>query len=234
MQEARCEKKEEARSIPLLVPLASSCLLLLGCATAPILELAPNYEERRPSVIAVLPVNNATVNMDAPEKFQTIVEEGIQARGYRILPSDEVKEKLEAKGIFYAGELALYTKQEISEIVGADGLLFVTLLDWNKTYLFYYYSLRVGAAFELYDGRSGDRLWHTRQEVLKQIVVTDEDAVATAAAIHTFTFIEPYARMLAYISLKTLPEGPYYTGGWERFRPVTPPHHRQRRPRRYR
>jgi hypothetical protein len=185
---------------------------LLGCASAPIVEVAPDFQENRPGLIAVLPVNNATVNMDAPEKFQALVEEGIQARGYRILPSDQVQKRLEEKGIHYAGELGLYTKQEISEIVGADGLLFVTLLDWNKTYLVYYYNLRVGAAFELYEGKRGERLWQTQQEVLEQLIVTNSDWIEEAAALHMFTFIEPYARQLVFISLRTLPQGPYYSG----------------------
>ncbi len=205
----------------LWLPVSGFLLLTIGCASAPMIEVAPDFQERRPAVVAVLPINNATANMEAPEKFQALVEEGMEARGYVILPSNQVKERLEVKGIHYAGELGLYTKQEIREIVGADGLLFVTLLDWNKTYLLYYYNLRVGASFELYDGKSGERLWQTQQEVLEQLIVTDSDQVKEAWALHLFTFFEPYARKLVFMSLETLPEGPRYSG--DRWRSILRP-----------
>ncbi|MCB0221697.1 MAG: hypothetical protein KDH09_18515, partial [Chrysiogenetes bacterium] len=52
--------------------------------------LAPEWEQLKPSCMAVLPVQNESTDGEAPAVFRRLLEEKLPAKGYRVPPRDFV------------------------------------------------------------------------------------------------------------------------------------------------
>jgi hypothetical protein len=193
-----------ARAVPAVVLLA----LLTGCASVEknIVEVSPVFADHAPMTIVVLPVQNETVDMDAPGVFRPIVEAAVPRRGYRLLEPRHVDDVVADQNIHDPGELAaMYTPKELGELFGADAVLYTVVTQWRTTYLFVYVVISVGARFELFDAKTETLLWKWDETINDQRIALDRDSAVRAAAFAARPY-PPYVRRVVQMAFSTLPE----------------------------
>lgn len=116
--------------------------------------------------VAVAPLENQSNDLDASEIIRGAFVEEILRRGWNVMPVEESDRLLrERLGISYGGQLGSTTPAEVCRALGARGVFYGTVQEWNKTTTGIYNHVTVTAEFRLY-GESGERLWEgqdTRQ-----------------------------------------------------------------------
>ncbi|PIU83815.1 MAG: hypothetical protein COS68_02000 [Elusimicrobia bacterium CG06_land_8_20_14_3_00_38_11] len=136
--------------------------LFLGCAPKA-KYLIENYSP--PQIIAVLPFNNQSVDLDAPVIMRYLFNKRLSAVGYNTIPLDEIDEKLREMGITDGGQLAATTPKELGEKLNADGLIYGDVLEFKYTTLGFYYARTVQANFKLFDSKNEKLLWEDERKV---------------------------------------------------------------------
>ena len=149
-------------------PLKLSTFILLftvltGCGGAVQYTLTPDYNEKMPRVIAVMPVGGDIGDKDAHYLFRTMAYEKLIQAGYSPISLETVDDRLLRSGM-RRGEFYNKTPKELASILDADSILYTTVTEWNPTVFLSYASMKIGAKLELYDGASGERLLESEFE----------------------------------------------------------------------
>lgn len=181
--------------------------LMMGCA-GPHHLLINDYEMKRPRLIAVLPVQNETVHLKAPELFRPIVHQKIGQKGYETLSLSFIDQKLAEKDIHEAGQVHSLPPQELGRLLGADALLYTTITEFSTTYLVAYASITVAARFELRDARSGELLWQADHQVKDIKAGADKRGMQEVLNFAVRQSYVPYAQKVTDVCFTTLPNGP--------------------------
>ena len=153
-----------------LVPL----FLLLAACAAPLSEISQDYKSHRPTRIAVLPVRNETVDMDAPIVFRILAQAELADKGYALADFTQIDTALREKGIEEAGQIESLTPQEVGQSVGADGLLYVNVLSYGRQAGVH---LKMEGSFTLVDSKTGQKLWFSELSISDDIVLEGGAAV---------------------------------------------------------
>ncbi len=186
-------------------------LLMAGCAGRPHYSLVQGYTVKPPRSIAVLPPQNETVSLKAPEEFRPLVHSKISAKGYETPGMADMDKKLHGKGIHEGGQIHSLTPQELGKLLGVDAVLYTTITELSTTYLLAYASIRVGARFELKDAKSGERLWDSEHRVTESKVGLDKKAMEESAKFAALQAYAPYIKKVTDACFSTLPDGPLST-----------------------
>ncbi len=145
-----------------------------GCAASQVF-VSKTYV--RPQRIAVLPMSNETNDLDGPGLARQVLYNTLSERGYQLVPLAEIDEKLKAQGFTDGGQLKAATPQKIGKWVGADGLFYTTLEEFNYIILGYYAQRTVKIEGHLYNGTTGEKLWAAdRGWATRQVAVSQKEA----------------------------------------------------------
>ena len=188
------------------------CLgLLTGCAASKV-YVSSNYVAS--GKVALLPLSNESTDLDGPVFLRMLLYEGLTARGFQVLPSEETDAQLKAQGFTEGGQLRAATPQKIGQWTGADTLFFCTIEDFNYLNVGIYAQRRVKIAGELVSATTGERLWETEQESSTRAIATNkkeaERLFAAQLAIKavekaTHVPLQAESRQAVYRLLNTLP-----------------------------
>ncbi len=192
-------------SIILFLP--SSCAIKIPHSNV------PDYQDKMPMSIAVLPVQNETTDMDAGGVFRPRLYSIILSKGYATPAVAGIDSLLAQKGIREAGQLGSMTPLEIGELLNVDALLYATVTEWSTTYLVVYSSVKVGARFQLIDARTGGQIWESEHEVAEKKFVLESDDMVDMVDNLSFAALqeyEPYVIRVINMTFSTLPNGPRY------------------------
>ncbi len=148
------------------------CFLSVGCA-GPKVYLSRDYV--CPQKIAVLPMANETTDLDGPPFVRQLIFNNIAGRGYTLVPTAEIDEKLLAQGFTDGGQLGAATPQKVGEWVGADGLFYGTLVNFSYINLGYYWQRKVTIFGRLVSAQTGEKLWEAERTWMTLNVVTRAD-----------------------------------------------------------
>ncbi len=183
-------------------------LLMGGCAGGPHYSLVPDYTVKPPRSIAVLPAQNETVSLKAPEEFRALVHSKIAEKGYETPSTAEIDKRLQKKGIHEGGQIHSLTAQELGKLLGVDAVLYTTVMECSTAYLLAYASIKVGARFELKDAKTGERLWESDHRVTESKVGLDKKAMEESAKFAVLQAYAPYNKKVTDACFATLPNGP--------------------------
>ena len=182
--------------------------VFLGCAGGGPQRVSPDYKDRAPRSIAVLPVLNETVSLKAPEVFRPILLNKLAQKGYEIPPLSAIDGRLKERDIHEAGQVNSLTPQELGKILGVDALLYAWVTEFSTTYIVAYASMTVGARFELKDAKTGEKLWEAEKQVKESKLGLDSRGVSDALQFAAGQSYVPYAQKVVDQSFTTLPDGP--------------------------
>lgn len=181
-------------------------VFFIGCAT-PHHLLVEDYKNRNLRSIAVLPVQNETPNLQAPEVFRPIVYQKIKQKGYESPALSFIDSRLAEKNIREAGQIHSLTPQDLGKLLGVDALLYPTVTEFSTTYLVAYASITVGAKFELKDARTGELLWQADHRLKDIKAAVDQRGLQESLKIAVQKSYAPYAQKVTETCLNTLPNG---------------------------
>jgi len=188
----------------MLVSIFSGCVPMISH------NIVTDYKERMPTSIAVLPIQNETVDMDAPKIFRHRLVSTVFHKGYVSPPEAEIDSKLLERDIREAGQLGSMTPQEIGKHLNIDALLYTTVTQCSTVYLVSYASLKVGARFKLIDVKTGEQLWGSEHEVVERKLCLDEDSIEECLTFAILQEYDPYVKILIGSAFSILPNGPKY------------------------
>ena len=189
------------------------CLgLLTACQTSsPVRDYTQFYAEK-PFTVVVPPVRNETADAEAPRFFLATITKPLVDRGYYVIPVEATADILAAEGLADGGALAEVAPTRFFDYLGADAVLYVTLLSWDTTYAVLVSQVRLTMHYQLVSTHSGSVLWETTHT---QVVQSDTGGGLLAAAINAAltaatTDYVPMAMQANQMACSTLPAGPYH------------------------
>ena len=160
--------------------LAACVVLLAGCA-GPKVYVAKEYVSA--GKVAVLPLNNESNDLDGPVFVRRLIFEGLSVRGFQVLALEPVDAQLKAQGFTDGGQLGATTPQKIGEWTGADTLLYSTLENFEYINVGFYAQRRVKVISQLFDAKTGVKLWEAEREGATRVLVTDKEQAKKQFAV---------------------------------------------------
>jgi hypothetical protein len=206
--------------------------VLSGCASDPIPLKKKDYTEiRSESVrsILVVPVINNTVDVDAPDYFLSTVSVPLAEHGYYVFPVNLVKRVMEEEGLADANLVHSADPTRLGELYGADAILYITIENWETTYLVVAAETTVSFNYVLKSGRTGEVLWQEQStesysaevestgdddddgvvDFLAYLVVMSVVSAIEKAAPDYISLAQEANRKAIHNNRKDLPTGPY-------------------------
>jgi len=142
-------------------------LLAAACA-APLSNLDSNYAASKPTRIAVLPAMNETADLDAPFVFRILAAAELADKGYALIDSGRIDQALAERGIQEGGQIEALTPQEIGDLVGADGLLYIKVMSYGRQVGVH---LKMEGSFMLVNSKNGQKIWYAELSVSDDLVM---------------------------------------------------------------
>ncbi len=148
--------------------LAAFLLAALPCACqAPQPYDYSLFREHPPRSLLVLPPLDNTMEVDATYAYLSTVTMPLAERGYYVFPVAVVDRILRDNGLPTPAEMHAVSLAKISEIFGADAVLYITLGDWGTSYQVIDSSTTVSADARLVDVRTGTEIWRGSNETVQ-------------------------------------------------------------------
>ncbi|GGF71122.1 hypothetical protein GCM10011338_24120 [Alteromonas lipolytica] len=113
--------------------------------------------------IAVLPMENVSLDPDVAYYFRQRVIELLVAKGYTVLGQDWVDNALYQLGLTHAGQLRLLTFEQLSKVVKADGFMFGIVEEARTQNAVLYNGYVYKSSLKL-DSASGENLWYSLEQ----------------------------------------------------------------------
>ena len=140
----------------LLIPLA--LLFLSGCVKQEPYNYAA-LEQSKPRSILVLPPVNNTVEVNAPYIYLSTISRPLAEKGYYVFPVTVVDSLMKENGVPSPAEMHAIPLDKLTQHIGADAVLYVTIDEWGQKYEIISSRVVVRATMKLVDSRTGELLW---------------------------------------------------------------------------
>lgn len=189
-----------------------------GCATPTPYDYT-NFRAHPPRSILVLPPLNESTVIAGTYGYLSTVTQPLAELGYYVFPVAVVDQYLKENGMPTAGEMHQISLAKVSEIIGADAVLFITLNQYGSQYQLVSAKVTVTATAKLVDTKTGITLWEGVGTAVNQTngsgnILADLIASAIVQAINSKTDVAHTVSRTANINLfyppnRGLLPGPY-------------------------
>ncbi|HDQ04144.1 MAG TPA: hypothetical protein ENN23_06185 [Deltaproteobacteria bacterium] len=140
--------------------IAISVILFAGCSSKAARVAKPDFGMNTVNVIAVLPVENKTEDLVAPYLLRSKISQELYFKGYAKLSPDLIDRKLESSEMSdYAKKASTISPQFLRELLGADAVLHITLIESVKSTGIFYSPITLSMSCELRKAQSGEIIW---------------------------------------------------------------------------
>ena len=185
-------------------------LIISGCsAKTPPYTLKPNYDQNPAKIIAVLPIENKTLDGKTSQLLRSKLFEELYFKGYPKLPLDIIDKKLAS---LYANGTkdnpATIIPQALKDLVGADAGLYCTLMEGNKSEKLFYAPITIAIRCELRSTQTGEVLWNAQGESTSRNFDFTHNGLERKSHEVLETVIDEVINKV----MKTLPDGPNLRG----------------------
>ena len=184
-------------------------LIISGCSAKTPYTLKPNYDQNPAKIIAVLPIENKTLDGKTSQLLRSKLFEELYFKGYPKLPLDMIDKKLAS---LYANgskeNPATIAPQALKDLVGADAGLYCTLMEGNKSEKLFYEPITIAIQCELRSAQTGEVLWNAQDESTSRNFDFTHDGLEKKSHEVLETVIDEVINKV----MKTLPDGPNLRG----------------------
>ncbi|PKN70231.1 MAG: hypothetical protein CVU54_06395 [Deltaproteobacteria bacterium HGW-Deltaproteobacteria-12] len=181
----------------------------LGCASQAPQAIKKDSEKSVAKVIAVLPVDNRTADIKAPQLLRLKILDELYFKGYSKLPLELIDKKLE---LLYNGEkknaVGVVSPSVVKELVGADSALYCTLTEGKRTMSLIYVPVTVAARCELRSTQTGEVVWNAQYKSTSR----NFDLPGKRLEMKSYEAFETVLDEVVNKVLETLPDGPNLKG----------------------
>jgi hypothetical protein len=135
--------------------------MLSSCCSVPHHQVARPYDASNPlKRVVVLPMKNDTNDVDAPDLVRKKMVQALEDKSYIVVNVKESDQILrDQMGINLGGQLEMTTPQKLGEVLGVEGVLYGTLIDFDETTTGILNVRKVRAKFRLVQTQSGQAFW---------------------------------------------------------------------------
>ena len=170
---------------------AALSAVLVGCANTKPMDYTA-FREHRPKSILVLPPLNQSTVVEGTYGYLSTVSRPLAEMGYYVFPVAEVDEFLKENGMPTAGEMHQVPLNKVSEILGADAVMYITLEKYGSKYQVINSATTVAASAKLVDTKTGITLWEGHAIAQENSggssnIIADLIAAAVTQAINSST-----------------------------------------------
>lgn len=193
-------------------------LVLGGCATTAPYDYSA-LRQHPPRSILVLPPLNQSTAVEATCSYLSTVTRPIAELGYYVFPVAVVDQFFKENGMPTAGEMHQVPLDKVVKLMGADAVLYPTVLEYGSKYQLVSTVTTVSVVARLVDARTGTLLWQgsglARQDTNGSgNFVADLIAAAVVQAINTtgdaaHIVSQRANEQLFHAPGRRLPYGPY-------------------------
>jgi len=184
-------------------------LIISGCSAKIPYTLKPNYDQNPAKIIAVLPIENKTLDGKTSQLLRSKLFEELYFKGYPKLPLDIIDKKLAS---LYANGTkdnpATIIPQALKDLVGADAGLYCTLMEGNKSEKLFYAPITIAIRCELRSTQTGEVLWNAQGESTSRNFNFTHNGLERKSHEVLETVIDEVINKV----MKTLPDGPNLRG----------------------
>ncbi len=169
----------------------------------------PHYEQRRPTTIAVLPMDNFSLDPDMEAVLYHEVYHRLQAHGYQRIAADIVSQRMQEFGIQTPGQLAGISLERLCRALGCCALLSGRVDQSGTIHAGVYDAVVVSCSLQLVRCPDGVVLWQGEQWRFahRQWQLDPVNALINLG-VHRFTARDEALAWLVQEMLKTMPAGP--------------------------
>ena len=173
-----------------LLGVSAAILVLAGCATKP--YDYTNFREHPPRSILVLPPLNESTAVEGTYSYLSTVTRPLAEQGYYVFPVAIVDQFLKENGMPTPGEMHQVPLNKVSEIIGADAVMYITVKEYGTKYQVLSSVPTVSATAKLVDTRTSILLWEGKVVLVQQSnssgsLLADLIVAAVAQAVNTTT-----------------------------------------------
>ena len=160
--------------------------------------------------IAVLPVQNHTVDPDAAHYLRTELAARSQAKGFTLMSLEMVDESLNRLGISHAGQLQLLPFDQLRSALRADGVLSAVIEQAAVQHAGVFNSYVFTASVKLQNARDGEVVWAvlTERVAKRRFALDPLNAAVDVLLVRRGADTQAAMAFLAEQVLNTLPDGP--------------------------
>ena len=171
--------------------------------------LAEDFRHYAIGRVAVLPMENLSLEPGVENALYDAVYERLTAKGYIKIDVDEVASVMDRLGIQTAGQLAGISPARLGEILRCDAIIKGRVDQSGAIHMGVYDALVVSISLQLVDCRTGKTLWTTEQwRAAHRQWHADPFNLLLSFASHEMASRELRVAWLVQEMLKTLPDGP--------------------------
>jgi len=175
----------------------AAAILLVSCA-APVVKIQHDLSGTGYTV-AVLPMYNATNDIDGPKRIREEFDRRLTKWHYQIKSLKDVDQILRDRmGITLGSQLEMTTPQKLGEVLGVDGVIYGYLLNFDDITTGVYNVKKVRAGFKLVESSTGNILWSNGQGV-KSVLIGSGDIGKGIAIIRDAKSVREGAELLKAI-----------------------------------
>jgi hypothetical protein len=163
-------------SAALLLVFAPGCMGLLREAPTARGGVTEEYLRIRPQEagsVAILPPTNETPDMDLPPLVRSTLAEGLAAKGFAVIATEKVDERLGLRGISQAGQLGTVDSAELGEALDADYLLYTNIEDFSRVIVWTSkgYCRRFFSSYRLVHAPTDGPLWLASSDATEPLLM---------------------------------------------------------------
>jgi hypothetical protein len=177
--------------------------------------------DKHPLSVLVLPPINETTAADASDYYSTTVLEPMALKGYYVYPIEVVFDLLKQEGYYDSKMLLTVPPKKYQEYFGADAVLYIRLLKWDKSYYIIGGNVTVSVDFQLVSALTGETLWQYNGTIKLDTsgksggnsgLAGLAAALITTAVKTATTDYLPLAKDANIQALSSMPYGKYHSG----------------------
>jgi hypothetical protein len=187
-----------------------------------VFEVHKDFDTMRPTIIAVMPMDNMSLEPGVEEALYSAVYARLATKGYSKISVDYVTSVMKRLGVTIPGLLAGFSSKRLGEELHADALLFGQVEQSARINKVAYDAVVVSCSLRLVDAKTGTVIWHAEQwrTAHRQWQLDPLNALINAMA-HSNASRDDRLAYLAQEMLKTLPQGPIEMAGDNLFEKAT-------------
>ncbi|OPY93360.1 MAG: hypothetical protein A4E73_00198 [Syntrophaceae bacterium PtaU1.Bin231] len=194
-------------------------LLMQGCSTLakiPVVRDLPfvaQAEEEAPGpppslgvrMIAVMPVDIRAGSSDAAKMIRDKLVQELYFKGYPKIPFELVDAALaDVRKRDGSAPGTMVQPQVIGGMLGADAVMYTTLLEANTTYRYVYAPVNVRALFELRNAKTGDTIWKYESRAMDR----DYGVTKNSLELGSTKIFEDVVYAAVKQAVEKIPDGP--------------------------
>jgi hypothetical protein len=126
-------------------------------------EVSPRFDQFKPGVVAVLPMDNFSLEPELEEVLYNAAYEQLQAKGYRRVSVGKAKKVMKDLGVQTPGQLQGISLKRLGDILNTDAVLLGQVDQAASIHKVTFDAVVVSCSLKLIDCESGELLWRSEQ-----------------------------------------------------------------------